>query len=213
MSKETSNSIQSLQIKILLDDTKPPVWRRVLIPNNMTLHDLHLVIQASFNWYNCHLYGFDLPERKQAVDIEGQNWQEWGIESYHIDSRKALVTDYLSDKSKYIHYDYDFGDGWRHTVGLEKIVDKVIDKPELIKAKTYAPVEDSGSTWGWYNKLAVLKNYPSKPTADDKLILEWMADMIPELDPKKPKEFDPTIIDVEEIKENVASYQNLENTL
>lgn len=212
MVKKTLKNTGSLQIKITLDNSKPPIWRRVLIPNNFTLHDLHLVIQSSFNWFNYHLYGFDIPgkERLQAIDVVGQNWKEWGIEDYQVDSTKLFLKDYLNNDNKYLHYEYDFGDGWRHTIELEEVTVEIIKNPKLIKANNYAPVEDCGAIWGWYEKLDFLKNYPTKPSKDDKEMLEWLSELIPELDVKNPRSFNPKIVDFESIAESVHDYDEID---
>lgn len=215
-SQKVQNS-QTFQLKISLDDAKPPIWRRVLIPSNFTLHDLHLVIQSSFNWFNYHLYGFDLPnpngknrwDQLQAVDITGGQWGDF-IEDYQIDSQKILVANTLNLKAPYLHYEYDFGDGWRHTIKLEKIIEGAIKKPKLLKVVNYAPVEDCGALWGWYGNLEVLKNYPEKPSEEQKEILEWMAELIPELDEENPRAFDPTKVSFDEIAERVEDYKSAE---
>ena len=38
------------QLKIVLEDSKPPIWRRVLIPANLRLPDLHGVVQLAMGW-------------------------------------------------------------------------------------------------------------------------------------------------------------------
>ena len=38
------------QLKITLKDIKPPIWRRVLVPDNFLLGDLHIVIQQVMGW-------------------------------------------------------------------------------------------------------------------------------------------------------------------
>lgn len=41
------------QFKIkLLNVKKPPVWRRVIIPENCTFEEFHHTIQISFGWDN-----------------------------------------------------------------------------------------------------------------------------------------------------------------
>ena len=47
-----------LQLHIELRGTKPKVWRRVLVPQTITLAQLHLVIQAAFGWGHAHLHEF-----------------------------------------------------------------------------------------------------------------------------------------------------------
>jgi len=209
--KSTSSSLlppQTLQLKISLDYSKPPIWRRVLIPNTYTLHQLHLVIQSAFWWYNCHMYGFNLPgkERVQAVDLQSGVWEKDWLQDYQVDSNKYLVTDILTEPKKRLHYEYDFGDGWTHTIELEKILDELIEKPKLIKANNYAPVEDCGGILGWNDEIKFLKNYPNKPSTDDKEHLEWLLELIPDLDEENPKSFDPSVVNFEELAEHVELF-------
>ena len=44
------------QLKITLDDVKPVVLRRVEVPFDIRLDQLHLTIQTAMGWTNSHLY-------------------------------------------------------------------------------------------------------------------------------------------------------------
>jgi hypothetical protein len=44
------------QVRIALLDIEPAIWRRVLVPADTTLDQLHEVIQAVFGWWNNHLH-------------------------------------------------------------------------------------------------------------------------------------------------------------
>ncbi len=48
----------ALQIKVALAGIDPPVWRRLILPLSWHLGQLHLAIQAAFNWWNYHLHEF-----------------------------------------------------------------------------------------------------------------------------------------------------------
>ena len=50
----SSNAIY--QLKVTLDDSKPPIWRRILVPENITLYQLHEIIQRAMGWQNYHLH-------------------------------------------------------------------------------------------------------------------------------------------------------------
>jgi len=51
------------QIRITLKDTKPAVWRRVTVPSDITLGQLHEVIQIVMGWTESHLHQFVLRDK------------------------------------------------------------------------------------------------------------------------------------------------------
>src|SRR3954462_10431278 len=53
-----------LSLKVTLYGTKPPVWRRLLIPGEMTLGDLHQAIQAAMGWEGGHPHASDIAGRQ-----------------------------------------------------------------------------------------------------------------------------------------------------
>ena len=56
-----------LRIKIVLLGTKPPIWRRVLVPAEFTLAQLHDVVQAAMGWEDCHLHQFYIGKQRFGV--------------------------------------------------------------------------------------------------------------------------------------------------
>jgi Plasmid pRiA4b ORF-3-like protein len=38
------------QIKVTLLGTRPPIWRRLLVPSEWTLEQLHALLQAAMGW-------------------------------------------------------------------------------------------------------------------------------------------------------------------
>ena len=45
-----TKTVEVYQIKMTLQDTEPPIWRRLLVPAGMTLHRLHRVLQTVMDW-------------------------------------------------------------------------------------------------------------------------------------------------------------------
>ncbi|AXA39392.1 plasmid pRiA4b ORF-3 family protein [Rhizobium leguminosarum] len=50
----------AVQVRITLDEIKPKIWRRLVLPSTWNLEQLHLAIQAAFNWWNYHLSEFQI---------------------------------------------------------------------------------------------------------------------------------------------------------
>ena len=132
------------RIKITLKDTKPPVWRRVIIPEKITFRELHEVIQILFGWGDMHLHAFTFSDDK--VEIAGDIKDATG-EAFL--EEQVLVDEYIND-NRYIEYTYDFGDDWQHRIVLEEVVeDYAFRYATLMKYKGNNFPEDSGGVWGF----------------------------------------------------------------
>ena len=46
------------QIKVTLKGSKPPIWRRMQITSDITLVQLHRIVQCVMGWEGSHLYQF-----------------------------------------------------------------------------------------------------------------------------------------------------------
>ena len=62
----TKNESESdiYQIKITLLGTKPPIWRRLLVPADLTLAQLHNVLQIAMGWEDGHMHEFRVGQRR-----------------------------------------------------------------------------------------------------------------------------------------------------
>jgi len=61
------------QLKATIVGTKPPVWRRLQVPEATTLLRLHEVLQAAFGWWDCHLHEFEIHGVRYGTD-DGEGW-------------------------------------------------------------------------------------------------------------------------------------------
>ena len=46
------------QLKVTLLGLEPPIWRRIVVPSDFTLADLHVVVQEAMGWHHSHLHDF-----------------------------------------------------------------------------------------------------------------------------------------------------------
>lgn len=180
------------QIKVTLQDSRPPIWRRLLAPDNLTLGTLHHIIQAAMDWEDYHLHQFIVGKRSFEVfyGAPDPNYADWDMEMKNEQQVKLnqIVT---GEKFKFI-YEYDFGDSWRHVLLVEKIlpVDPQQQYPVCIKGKRACPPEDVGGVWGYAVFLEALAN-PKHP--DHEMYEEWVGD-----------EFDAEHFDLDEINRRLA---------
>jgi len=157
------------QLRIDLDDARPPIWRRVLVPADITFGDLHIIIQAVMAWGGYHLHLFTAEGWDIGVPDFDEPWT-----SDFLEEDLELVQDYLTDVGDRVKYEYDFGDGWMHTIKLEKITepDPRQHYPVCIKGRRACPPDDVGGTWGYADFLDALGD-PSHPDHDG--MSEWIG--------------------------------------
>jgi hypothetical protein len=175
------------RLKITLDDVRPAVLRRIEVPLTIRLDRLHLAIQAAMGWSNSHLYEI------RAGDV---GWGEPDPDGGDgpLDARKARLLDVLEDVgTKTLRYLYDFGDGWEHTIKIERIADAVpgVAYPRLVKAAGRCPPEDVGGPWGYADLLQAIDDPKHERHAELK---DWIGD-----------DFDPKTVDADRLAEELAA--------
>lgn len=173
--RPTSGSVS--QLKVTLLDTKPPIWRRVLVDGHSTLDQLHEVIQAAFGWWNHHMHEFEVGRARYGVPDPDEDWD------LPSDERRTRL-DAIADEGTSFRYTYDFGDGWEHRVDVEKVLPASADTivPACIDGRRACPPEDCGGTWRYQELLAILAD-PTHPEHSERI--EWLGG------PLDPEAFDP----------------------
>jgi hypothetical protein len=160
------------RIKVVLDDVKPTVMRRLEVPINIKLDRLHMVLQAAMGWTNSHLYEFRI--RDCGFGIPDPDWPDGPS-----DALKVTLLDVLEDTgAKSFKYLYDFGDGWEHSIKIERVEPATpgIDYPVLLDAVGNCPPEDCGGPWGYMEALEVLAD---PKHVDHARLSGWWPDFIP----------------------------------
>ena len=69
------------QIQISLKGFRPKIWRRILVPLDILLPDLHKIIQTVMGWTNSHLHQFIKNSKFYSLPYE-DNWDELPINDY-----------------------------------------------------------------------------------------------------------------------------------
>lgn len=155
-----------IQLKVTLRGTKPPVWRRLLMPGRMTLGDLHQAIQAAMGWDDSHLHAFD---------IGGRHYGDRHSVDDVTDETRLTLNGLLKSGATRFAYTYDFGDNWEHAITVEKIQPAAEGKsyPACIAGKRNCPPEDCGGAWRYRHLLEVLAD-PAHPEHRERV--EWIAE-------------------------------------
>lgn len=162
------------QFKITLKHTSPPIWRRIQVPGNLDLIDLHDIIQVFMGWDNDHLFGFVVGGVRYEDNEETGDPSIKGV-------YETLISSAFTRKGVKGIYTYDFGDNWEHELLVEGIIDPEpgIKYPICIDGKCSCPPEDCGGVGGYYRLIDILKDPKHEEYSD---MVEWVGDGI---DPEK----------------------------
>ena len=177
----------TLQLHIELRHLKPKVWRRVLVPETITLAKLHLVIQAAFQWSGGHLHEFNAGgERFGASDPDYD--PPGAVKSERTKLMSAITP------SRTIDYVYDFGDFWQHRIKVEGVLPSIgVKLPLCVAGTNAAPPDDCGGVPGYEDFVKVMSN-PDHPEHDE--MKEWIG-----------REWDPSAFDIELVNNWLAQFK------
>ena len=168
------------QIRLDLKDAHPPIWRRLLVPSDLTLDIVHHIIQVAMGWEDYHLHMFTTDDG----EIGDVSRDDWGMVT--LDEREFALSDVLERVGDKLEYEYDFGDSWRHVLKLEKILpaDPEEDYPICVTGRRACPPEDVGGIWGYTDFLQAIAD---EANPDHGTWVEWAGEGF------DPEAFDPDL--------------------
>ncbi len=169
--KQPGSAVEVYVVKVTLLGTSPPVWRRILVPRDITLQHLHRTLQTVMGWTNSHLHQFVVqrqtfsdPRSRVGTKVANENRTRLG---------ELIWTVWAS-----LLYEYDFGDGWQHKLLLEEVLTGDESFQQIcVAGKRCCPPEDCGGPRGFAELLNALRdaNHPGHEE-----VCEWLGDYVPE---------------------------------
>lgn len=165
--RRTSSAAEVYQLKVTLVGVAPPIWRRIRVPADVTLGQLHDVLQIVMGWTNSHLHEFHVGEDL----VFGPPDPERG---YPAGNELRTPLRRVAQRGDVFLYVYDFGDSWEHEIAVEEITsaDAGSAIPTCIEGERRAPPEDCGGAGGYEHLLEVLANPEDEEHAD---MLKWVG--------------------------------------
>jgi len=209
-------------LRIALRGSKPPIWRRVAVRSDITLGRLHEVIQITMGWTDSHLHQFMFqdkslinpdPRHIERLSAEGRydevftatrgirvfvtKTTPWGdpSELEGEDEDAVTLAEVCPAAKRKLIYEYDFGDGWEHTVEAQKIEppEPGVTYPVCLAGRKACPPEDCGGIFGYYDLLDAVAD-PQHEDHDD--LAEWLGE-----------DFDPDAFDIDEVNAALAAWR------
>jgi len=174
------------QLKIVLKNTRPAVWRRIQVPETYTFYELHVAVQNAMGWMDSHLHAFETdkgPRLRDKMRIESPYALDDIEEEDFVLTTEIPLNRFFLKPGDRVFYDYDFGDNWEHEIELEKILPKEKGKkyPRCLDGALTCPPEDCGGTSGYGDCKAAVQT-----GAASNELLDWLGDWTPDdFDPAK----------------------------
>lgn len=176
------------KLKVSLLDVEPPIWRRLLVAQDVRLPRLHDILQVVMGWTDSHLHQF------KVGDVQfGEPDREF--EPSPIDYATIQLNQIAPRIGSTCIYEYDFGDGWEHLILVEDTlpIESVKDRlPRCLEGERACPPEDVGGPDGYANFLVALGN-PDDPEHEEWRV--WAGEG-----------FDPAAFDLARVNRLLARY-------
>jgi hypothetical protein len=172
------------QIKVTLLGARPPIWRRLLVPADLTLEQLHDVLQAAMGWHDSHMHEFQIGQKTFGKPDPDEGFMGAPTTASESAARLSRVLGKAGAKAVYT---YDFGDNWQHRITVEKVLAREPGRayPACIDGKRHCPPEDCGGVYGFYSLLESVGDPEHEQYAE---MVDWLGE-----------DFDPEAFSIDEV--------------
>lgn len=177
------------QLRIELLDVSPVIWRRLLVPGSLKLHQLHGALLWTMGWAGGHLHEFVI-----GHDHYGEPDPDFDTPP-RVQRENRFTLAAALGAHKWFTYLYDFGDGWEHRVTIEQILppDPGIKLPHCLDGANACPPEDVGGPPGYEEFLEAIRDPKHE---EHEPMLEWCGGA-----------FDPTAFDIARINDTLHQFK------
>jgi hypothetical protein len=134
------------RLRVTLRDTRPPIWRRLVVPSTITLAQLHAVVQIAFGWED---------DRDHVFNRKGHTIGPADSDAQFDEERTELWA-VVPAARDVLRYTYGDRTEWVHDIEVEElaIVPEAQARPRCLDGRRAGPPE---ACWGPYSLDALLR--------------------------------------------------------
>jgi hypothetical protein len=143
-----------LQFRLSVRHVRPEIWRKLLVPSDITLEKLHSVLQVLMGWTGHHLYAFVIDGKRYSPPHEDDG------DGRKRNATAARLSTIFGREAKPITYEYDFGDKWEIELRPEPGADgvRLFRQAECVEGSRRGPVENAGGSREYMEKAEIYNN-------------------------------------------------------
>jgi len=140
---------ERLVIRVHLLWSEPEIWRRVSLDPELTLYQVHEVLQVIFAWENDHLHDFTRRREGKPNTTYAPPWDVLKHSPYptgDVDESTIKLGSLLRRHGSTLHYTYDPVADWVHVLTVEERRPATADDPraQLLAGERAGPIESIG---------------------------------------------------------------------
>jgi len=194
--------VVTYRVRVDLEGTSPPLWRRLELASDLYLDEVHAVIQAAFGWTDSHLHRFGSGPDYYSRDTE------YYLCPFEVDEGETGIPEddvrldeVLHDAGGRLFYCYDFGDDWQHVIKLEAVLprDESAPRATCTGGRRPGPAEDCGGVYGYeLISAAIDPEHPSHNVAAGEFGRFYGNDI-------NPRGFRIVLFDMDEVNGAIAA--------
>ncbi len=198
-----------IKLKINLENMPHSVFRRILVPADINMLQLHFVVQIAMGWEFAHLFQFRDKKFEAniiaTIPMEEDDFPFFNRRTEESKADEIQLKDHflLANQGKPFWYWYDFGDDWWHKITFQKPTKKDRESfsgiPVCVEAFGACPPEDVGGPWGYADFLTVIHN---SKHPEHKEMREWAG-------LSSREKYETEFVDLNQINENLREYRTL----
>jgi hypothetical protein len=183
-------------LRIEMMEIEPLIWRRFVVPAEISLDRLHDVIQIIMGWKDSHLHEFNFGKQRFVENLD----EEFDDETTSLEASVRL-SKLFKKKGDSCLYVYDFGESWAHRLTLESSDYKLREDDceiSCLEGERACPPEDVGGPPGYEEFRKIIKNPKNKQHAS---MVAWAKGFQP-----TAENFDPEYFDGDAINETLGCF-------
>jgi hypothetical protein len=144
-----------VRLHVSLQGLSPAIWRRLVVPETITLPELHRALQLAMGWEDRHLHEFLFGAARFGMPDED------GLNEGLKDEAGVRLGDAIraagGDRFTYV---YDFGDDWTHDVVVEAVEPNKegVRGVVCVAGANCCPPEDVGGPPGYFEFLQEVRD-------------------------------------------------------
>ena len=125
--------MKAYQIKIAVKNTKPPVWRRCIIPSGITFAQLSVILNEITGWNFGSYYEFEFYHRKQQLRENLDDEYFYPTWQYDLlESSETYIDEFMEQEEWFSYYAREERS---YRVTIEKTVETEGAYPVVLKWK------------------------------------------------------------------------------